>query len=93
MWICPTWAWDTSPSGELPRSQNGYIWLYIRNSSVGQLISAVLDPSREGEERLQAAAASRGSQAEEQVRQVRETLESLLETLEEDTTDALAPVA
>lgn len=71
------------PAGELPRYQDQDVWLYVRNSPVGQIIGAVLQPGGEGEKRLKAAAASRGSQAEKQVQEVREQLAAIVESLED----------
>lgn len=56
------------PVGELPREQNAQVRVYLRTSRVGELIEAVLNPSRRGDQRLLDAAGSDAAEILEQIR-------------------------
>jgi hypothetical protein len=56
------------PVGELPREQNAQVRVYLKASRVGELIEAVLNPSRRGDQRLLDAAGSDAGEILEQIR-------------------------
>ena len=52
----------------LPTDQNRVVSLYIKSSPLGRLVQAVLEPSKNGDERLREAGSSDAAQVVERIR-------------------------